>query len=74
MSKEPGERAGYPIWINHVDKIVSFKSEEGFEQLHFSSHEEKLAFAIDKCSSGYRIQIRRYQIEALYQGKSFFLG
>ena len=56
MSKEPGEKAGYPIWINHVDKIVSFKSEEGFEQLHFSSHEEKLAFAIDKCSSDYRIQ------------------
>lgn len=56
MSKEPDEKAGYPIWINHVDKIVSFKSEDGFEQLYFSSHEEKLAFAIDKCSSGYRIQ------------------
>mgnify|MGYP000021393646 FL=1 len=56
MSKEPEEKADYPIWIDHTDKIVSFKSAEGFEQLHFSSHEEKLAFAIDKCSSGYRIQ------------------
>ena len=50
------EELAYPIWIDHKDKIVSFKSVEGFEQLHFSSQEEKLAFAIEKCSSGYRIQ------------------
>ena len=56
MSKEPEEKAGYPIWINHTDKIVSFQDAERFEIMYFSSHEEKLAFAIDKCSSGYRIQ------------------
>ena len=36
--------------------VVSFKDAEGFEIMYFSSHEEKMAFAIDKCSSGYRIQ------------------
>lgn len=46
----------YPIWINHTNKIVSFKRAKGFEQLHFSSQEEKLVFAIEKCSCGYRIQ------------------
>ena len=56
MEKPREEELAYPIWIDHKDKIVSFKSVEGFEQLHFSSQEEKLAFAIDKCSSGYRIQ------------------
>lgn len=58
MEKPREEELAYPIWIDHKDKIVSFKSVEGegFEQLHFSSQEEKLAFAIEKCSSGYRIQ------------------
>lgn len=50
------EEQAYPIWIDHTNKIVSFKIAEGFEQLHFSSREDKLAFAIKKCSSGYRIQ------------------
>ena len=50
------EELAYLIWIDHKEKIVSFKSAEGFEQLQFSSREEKLAFAIEKCSSGYRIQ------------------
>ena len=56
MEKPREEEKAYPIWIDHKDKIVSFKSVEGFEQLQFSSQEEKLAFAIEKCSSGYRIQ------------------
>ena len=56
MEKAWEEETAYPIWINHTDRILSFKSAEGFEQLHFSSHEERLAYAIEKCSSGYRIQ------------------
>ena len=51
MEKAREEEQAYPIWIDHTDKIVSFKSAEGFEQLHFSSQEEKLAFAIEKCRS-----------------------
>ena len=56
MEKAREDEQAYPIWIDHTDKIVSFKSAEGFEQLQLSSQEEKLAFAIEKCSSGYRIQ------------------
>lgn len=56
MEKPREEELAYPIWIDHTEKIVSFKRAEGFEQLQFSSQEEKLAFAIEKCSSGYRIQ------------------
>ena len=56
MEKPQEEETAYPIWINHTDRILSFKSAEGFEQLHFSSQEEKLEFAIEKSSSGYRIQ------------------
>ena len=56
MEKPREEELAYPIWIDHKDKIVSFKSAEGFDQLHFSSQEEKLEFAIEKSASGYRIQ------------------
>lgn len=56
MAKLREEETSYPIWIDHTDKIVSFKDAEGVEIMYFSSYEEKLAFAIDKCSSGYRIQ------------------
>jgi len=56
VEKPRKEEMAYPIWIDHKDKIVSFKYEEGFDQLHFPSQEEKLAFAIEICSAGYRIQ------------------
>lgn len=56
MNTRTEEEKAYPIWIDRTDKIISFKSAGGFEQLHFSSQEEKLAFAMEKCSSGYRIQ------------------
>ena len=56
MNTRTEEEKAYPIWIDYTDKIVSFQSVEGFERLHFSSQEEKLAFAIEKCCSGYRVQ------------------
>lgn len=56
MENTREEEQTYLIWINHTDKILSFKRSEGFEQLHFSSQVEKLEFAIEKSSSGYRIQ------------------
>ena len=46
MEKPREEETAYPIWIDRTDKIVSFKSAEGFEQLFFSSQEEKLALAV----------------------------
>ena len=56
MKKTSEEEMTCLIWIDHSDKIVSFKRAEGFEQLRFSSQKEKFAFAMEKCSSGYRIQ------------------
>lgn len=56
MKKENEKEEACLIWIDHTDKIVSFKRAEGFEQLRFSSQKEKFAFAMEKCSSGYRIQ------------------
>ena len=56
MDTPAEEEKIYPLWINHTDKIVSFKPAEGFMQLEFSSHEEKMSFAIAKGASGYRIQ------------------
>lgn len=56
MNESSEEEKTYPIWIDHTDKIVSFQSVEGFERLCFSSQKEKLAFAMEKCSFGYRVQ------------------
>jgi len=56
MEKTREKETLYPLWIDHKEKIVSFKNAEGFSQMTFSSQEEKLAFAFEKCSSGYRIQ------------------
>lgn len=56
MSKEDDEKVDYLVWINHADKIVSFKEIEGFDIVHFSSYKEKIAFGLDKCYAGYRIQ------------------
>lgn len=56
MDKEREKEKVYPVWIDHINRIISFKNEVGFEEISFASQEEKLAFAIEKCSSGYRIQ------------------
>jgi len=56
VKKQWEQKPAYPIWIDHTKKIVSFKPAEGFERLDFSSKEEKIAFAVEKCSSGYRVQ------------------
>lgn len=46
----------YLAWINWAQKIVSFRLEEGFETIRFVSHEERLAFVVDKIKYGFRIQ------------------
>ena len=56
MSKEDDEKVDYLVWINYTDKIVSFKEIEGFDIVHFPSYKEKIAFGVDKCYAGYRIQ------------------
>lgn len=44
------------IWIDRLNRIVSFREADGFEPQTFSTPEERLAFAFEKCSNGYRVQ------------------
>lgn len=44
------------IWIDRLNRIVSFREAVGFEPQTFSTPEERLAFALEKCSDGYRVQ------------------
>ncbi len=44
------------IWIDRLNRIVSFREADGFESQTFSTPEECLAFAFEKCSDGYRVQ------------------
>lgn len=50
------EETSYPIWIDEIHKIVSFKSVEEFERINFPSSVKRRAFVIEKCYLGYRIQ------------------
>ena len=56
MKEKTEEALDYPLWIDPVNRILSFHYAEGFEILHFHSLEAHLAFAREKCASGYRIQ------------------
>lgn len=44
------------VWINREKRIISFRKEDGFAELNFSTYEEKLTFVIDKGKAGYAIQ------------------
>ena len=56
MSEETKTRADCVLWIDHVNRIISFKKAEGFDAKVFPTREEKIAYALRECSSGYRIQ------------------
>ena len=45
-----------PLWIDKVNKIISFKEEEGFELIYFSTAKKVIDFTVEQCSNGYRIQ------------------
>ena len=44
------------LWIDHKNRIISFQKLYGFEPIRFPDHDAMLAFAFEKCSSGYRLQ------------------
>lgn len=44
------------LWIDPIHRIIAFQKTEGFEPKVFSSHEEKISYAFQKSSIGYRIQ------------------
>ena len=56
MSEEERTQFDCVLWIDHTDRIISFKKAEGFERKDFLSYDEKIAYAFEKSTDGYRIQ------------------
>lgn len=56
MSEETQTRVDCVLWIDHTNRIISFKKAEGFEAMEFPTWEEKIDYAFRKGTSGYRIQ------------------
>lgn len=56
MDDDTETRELQPLWINWTERIVSFHEEAGYEQLKFSSKEEKMDYVFEKTSNGFRIQ------------------
>ena len=46
----------FSLWVNWETRVISFSPDEGFEELHFQTHEEKLRFAIELGNEGFGIQ------------------
>ena len=46
----------FSLWVNWDSRVISFSPDEGFEELLFQTHEEKLQFAIDRGNEGFGIQ------------------
>ena len=44
------------IWIDHINRIISFRKEDGFEPQAFSSPDERMQYALEKSTNGYRVQ------------------
>lgn len=56
LDKDRKEKTDCPIWIDQTNRIISFTNAAGFDKILFASQKDKIAFAIEKCSAGYRIQ------------------
>ena len=46
----------FSLWVNWEARVISFSPDEGFEELHFQTHEEKLRFAMERGSEEFGIQ------------------
>ena len=56
MEQENETEKSVPVWIDKVNRIVSFRKVNGFEQLNFSDRNEMLIYVVEIGLSGYRIQ------------------
>lgn len=56
MKEDEENQRMYTAWINEEQKIVSFQKADGFEEMTFPTHEDKFAYVVRLCESGYRIQ------------------
>ena len=54
--EEREEKPVFSIWVNWERKVISFSEENGFEELRFSTREEKFRFAIDKGNEKFGIR------------------
>lgn len=44
------------IWVDWERRVISFHREDEFTEVGFSSHEEMIAFAVEKSVEGFGIQ------------------
>lgn len=51
-----GEGEGVPIWIDWENRIISFQHVDGYERLVYPTHDEMLAFAVERSMAGYAIR------------------
>ena len=56
MKTEPSVHYTCVIWFVHPNRIVSFQKAVCLEPQSFASPDERLAYAFEKCASGYRVQ------------------
>ena len=54
--EEIEDRTIFSIWVNWEKRVISFSREDGFEEVRFQTHEEKLKFAIERGNEGCGIQ------------------
>ena len=48
MSEKPQTRSDCVLWIDHTNRIISFKKAEGFEAKVFPTREEKITYAVQE--------------------------
>ena len=53
---EREEETVFSVWVDWENRVISFSEENGFEELRFSTHEEKFKFAMDRGNEGFGIQ------------------
>ena len=44
------------LWIDHTNRIISFKNVVGFTPMEFPRREEKINYALLMSAAGYRIE------------------
>ena len=44
------------VWVDWENRVISFSSAEGFEELRFSPNQEKFQFVFAKGTDGFGIQ------------------
>lgn len=46
----------FAIWVNWERKVITFRPEEGFEELRYHTREEMLRFAMKRIKEAFAIQ------------------